>query len=230
MDTISTWGRLQCLILSLSILCITGCATTRRQQRRLEKEHNLTKTEIQCHIPKWMKEPLPYKSDGIEAIGVASLSVVPEVARTRAENDLYNKLARAIDTHVTARIKDMVEDHPVFEDLKLSHSEVFYQKISDQITKQHLRGAFVSEVWTDKEGLFGAPGMVYAYGWILKPQAEAMGIKDAADTLRKRILRMKLSEQAEKKADRLIGEMYEKAKELEREAEEKLKRLLEGGE
>jgi len=161
---------------------------------------------------------------------VASLSVVPEVARTRAENDLYNKLARAIDTHVTARIKDMVEDHPVFEDLKLSHSEVFYQKISDQITKQHLRGAFVSEVWTDKEGLFGAPGMVYAYGWILKPQAEAMGIKDAADTLRKRILRMKLSEQAEKKADRLIGEMYEKAKELEREAEEKLKRLLEGGE
>lgn len=217
-----------CLIVGISILVISGCATT--ANKKLAREYSVTRARVKYHIPTWMKEPLPYKSDGIEAIGAASPSIVPEVPRTRAENDLYNKLARTIDTHVAARIKDMVEDHPVFEDLDLSHSELFYQKVSDQITKQHLRGAFVSEVWTDKEGLFGAKGMVYAYGWILRPQAESMGLRDAADTLRKRALRMKLSEKAEKKTNRLIEEMYKKADELEKQADEVLRRILEGGE
>lgn len=227
MNRISRKVRVVCLILSVSIVAMSGCATT---QKRLAREYSITKAKIQYHIPTWMKEPLPYKSDGIEAIGAASPSVIPEVPRTRAENDLYNKLARAIDTHVAARIKDMVEDHPVFDDLDLSHSELFYQKVSDQITKQHLRGAFVSEVWTDKKGLFGAKGMVYAYGWILRPKAESMGLKDAADALRKRALRMKLSEQAEKKTNRLIDEMYKKADELEKQADEILKKILGGGE
>ena len=193
------------LMLCCSVLLVAGCKTV-----------NLTGS-----APSWMRKPLPQRDDVIDAIGIASNSIIPEVARQRAKVALYTEIAKRIEIHVTTRVKDLVEDHAVFEDAGLSHSHILYQRVTDQITKRCLRKPFVSEVWVDTKGRYGEAGMVYAYGWIKKAESVSMGLRNVADVLRERKVRLKLSEAAERDLNLLIEEMYEKADEIEREAAEK---------
>ncbi len=209
--TMSKEVKVVCLILCFSVLVISGCATLNK---------GLAKAKVKSYVPDWMREPLTYKLCTIEAIGMASPSIIPEVAMARAETDLYNRIARAIDLHVTSRVKDMVEDHAVFEDPGLSHSYILHERISDQVTKKHLKRPFLSEIWTDRDGIFGAPGMVYAYGWVERARVLPAALRSMADVLKERKVRLKLSEEAAKDLDKMIEGMYKKAEELEEQAKE----------
>jgi len=209
----------------IGIFLVSGCSHS-RTIRRLNKDYKITVTEVKHHIPEWLKTPLTEKADKIEAIGVASSSIIPEVARSRAQNDLYNNLARSISTYVAVRVKDMIEEHPVYQDLELSYSQVLYQKISDQVSKRELNNIMISDIWIDRYGIFGTKDLTYAYGWINRQRAEADGLKALAAKLRKDKIRMKLSKQAEEKLNNLIEDMYKKAAELEKEASEHLNNIL----
>ncbi len=198
------------LVLSFSVLLISGCATVSKGQQAM-------------YVPEWMKKPLTDRGDVISAIGIASPSIIPEAARGRAEADLYAKITKRMGVYVTTRVKDLVEDHPVYEDAGLSHSHIFYQRITDVISRSSLSTPFVSEGWVDRVGRFGEPGMTYVYGWIRKAEPMAMGLRKVADALRARRMRMKLSRETGKELDLLIEEMYEKADELEKQASEERK-------
>ena len=210
------------IVLSIvGIFLVSGCSHS-RTIRRLNKDYKIAVTQVKHRIPEWLKEPLTEKADKIEAIGVSSSSIIPEVARSRAQNDLYNNLARSISTYVAVRVKDMIEEHPVYQDLELSYSQVLYQKISDQVSKRELNNIMISEIWIDKDGIFGSKDLTYAYGWINRQRAEADGLKALEAKLKKDKIRIKLSKKTEKKMDRLIEELYKKAAELEKEASERL--------
>lgn len=211
MKKISKEVKVVCLLLCLSVLVIPGCATIGK---------GITKAKVKGYVPAWMRQPLEYKLDTIEAIGIASPSIIPEVARARAETDLYNRIARRIDLHVTSRVKDMVQDHAVFEDPGLSHSYILHERVSDHLVKKHLKRPFLSEIWTDTDGIFGVAGMVYAYGWVEQARVLPAALRDIADVLRDRKVRLKLSKEAEKDLDKMIRGMYEKAEELEKQAKE----------
>lgn len=194
------------LSLCLSVLLVSGCVTS--------NTGTVTRTGPPAsEVPAWMGDPA---IDGkIVAIGIASPSVIPEVAALRAENDLFNKLARSISVNVTVRLKDLVEDHPVLNDPKLSYSHIFFQKISDQVTKKELAAPFVKEIWVDVNGECGAPGMVYAYGWIGDPCVASNALKEASTLLEVQALRGDLSEEAKEDINKLIIEMNAEADRLE---------------
>ena len=211
MNNLSRAVKLVGLILCFSVLLISGCAT-------------IGKIEQSSYVPEWMKQPLSERDDVIHEIGVASPSIIPEAARGRAEADLYARITKRMGVYVTARVKDLVEDHPVYEDTGLSHSHIFHQRITDQISRSRLIRPFVSEVWVDKTGRFGVAGMVYAYGWVREAESVSMGMRKVADLIRQRKERMKLSKETEKELDLLIEDMYEKADELEKQAAEQRKK------
>ena len=211
MNNVSKGVKLVGLILCLSVLLISGCAT-------------IGKTQQSNYVPEWMKKPLSERADVIDAIGIASPSIIPEAARGRAEADLYARITKRMGVYVTARVKDLVEDHPVYEDTGLSHSHIFHQRITDQISRSRLIRPFVSEVWVDKTGRFGAAGMVYAYGWVREAESVSMGIRKVAELIRQRKERMKLSKETEKELDLLIEDMYKKADELDKKAAEERKK------
>lgn len=205
-----TWAI--CLSLCLSVLVVSGCCTTAHQGAATEAAP-APATLVASGVPAWMGAP---EADGkITAVGYASPSTIPEVGKARAENDLFNKLARAISVNVAVRLKDLVEDHPVLNDPQLSYSHMFFQKVSDQITRKQLNAPFLKEIWVDADGKCGVAGMIYAYGWIGDPCVASNALREASALLKVQAMRTDLSEKAKADLEQLIIEMNAEADKLE---------------
>jgi len=222
-------NKVKWILFSISIIgicLIVGCSSYKAIKKSNTK-YDIAVKEIEQHIPEWLKEPITEKNpDKISAIGIAGHSIIPEISRTRAQNDLFNNLARSASTHVTVRLREFIEDHPVFQELALSQSQLIFQRISDQVSQRQLNNVIVSDFWIDKKAIFGSKDLTYCYGWINRNKAEADGLRALAAKLKKDKIRMKLSKEAEEKLNNLIKDMYKKAAEIERGASEQLGYIL----
>jgi len=215
------------IVLSMIGICLVIGCSSYKAIKKSNTQYDIAVKKIEQHIPGWLKEPITEKNpDKISAIGIASPSIIPEVSRSRAQNDLYNNLARSVSTHVTVQLREFIEDHPIFQELDLSRSQLIFQRISNQVSQRQLNNIVVNEYWIDKKGIFGGKGISYCYGGINKAGAEVDGLNAFAKKLKKDKIRMKLSKEAEEKLNRLIENMYKRAAEIEREASEQLERIL----